>query len=119
MLRVFLGAALGQQEVVIAAGLAAGILAADGGARRVDGAAALFGIEEAADAAEMLIVLAAHGIGLVALDLGEFGARFLEGKAEMIGQPLDVALLEADHGVGAAIARALRTIVDGHDVISR
>ena len=37
-------------------------------------------IEEAADAAEMFVVLPAHSIGLVAIHLGEFLARILEGR---------------------------------------
>ena len=108
---VFLRIALGAQEIIIAAAFAAGIFAADGRPGRIDGAAARLGIEEAADAAIMLIRLAAHGIGLVAIHLGEFLARFLEAQPEMVGQALHIFLDEGDDRIGAAIARTFGTIV--------
>src|SRR6202012_4747077 len=98
------------------AAAAARIFAADGGPGLVDGAAALVGVEEAADLAEMHIGLAAHGIGLVAVHLGEFAARGLEAQPEVIGQPLHITLLERDQGIGAAIARTLRTVIGRHDL---
>ncbi len=108
---VFLCGALMAQEIEIAAGRAAGIFAADGGAGFIDGAAPGLGIEEAADAAIMLIRLAPHGIGFVAIHLGEFLARFLEAQAEMFSQPGHVFLGEGDDGIGATVTRAFRTIV--------
>src|SRR5438128_1136054 len=104
MVGIFLGIPLRHQEAVIAAA-ATGIIAADGGPGGVDGAAALVGVEEAADLAEMPVGLAPHGIGLLAVHLGELRARRLEAEAEMVGQPLHVALLQRDKGIGAAIAR--------------
>jgi len=89
---VFLGIAFRHQEAVVAAA-AARIFPADGGPRLIDGAAALFGIEEAADLAEMGVGLAAHGIGLVAIDLGKFLARGLEAQPEMAGKPLEAMAL--------------------------
>src|ERR1043165_3012107 len=86
MVGIFLGIPFRHQEAVIAAA-AARIFAADGGASAVNRAAALGGVEEAADLAEMPVGLAAHGIGLFAIHLGEFLARCLESQAEMIGQP--------------------------------
>jgi hypothetical protein len=63
----------------------------------------------------MLVILAAHGVRLVAFHLGEFLAGFLEAKAKMAGETLNVTLLEGNHGIGTAIARTFRTIIDGHD----
>src|SRR5689334_1959941 len=57
---VLLGDALEGEEVPVAAVVASRIVTADEGARLVDGAAALLGIEETADAAEMLVRLAPH-----------------------------------------------------------
>ena len=111
MLGVFLRIALGTQEIVIAAAFAARIFTADGGAGGVYGAASLLGIKEAADAAVMLIFLAPHGIGLVAIHLGEFPAGVLEPQAEMVSQALHVFLGQGDHGIRAAITRAFRTII--------
>src|SRR5258706_15453855 len=110
---VFLGVPLRHQESVIAASPAR-IFAADGGAGGVYRAAALIGVEEPADLAEMGVSLAPHGIGLFAVHLGELLARRLEAEAEMVGQPLHIALLERDQGIGAAIARAFRTIIGDH-----
>src|SRR5471032_2106902 len=110
---VFLRTALRHQEAVIAAA-AARIVPADGGAGFVDGAASLLDIEEAAGLAEMRVSLAPHGIGLFAIHLGELRGRGLKAQAEMIGQPLHVALLQGDQGVGTAIARTLRTIIGNH-----
>ena len=112
MLGIFLGRPFRQQEIIVAAGPAAGIFAANGRPRGVNRAAPRLGVEEAADAAEMLIRLAPHRIGLVGLDLGEFLARVFERQAEMVGQPLDIALLERNDGIGAAIARTFRAIID-------
>src|SRR5471032_2511117 len=108
---IFLRIALGAQEVVIAAAFAAGIFAADGGAGGIDGAAARLGVKEAADAAIMLIRLAPHGIGLVAIHLGEFAPRLFKAQPEMIGQALHVFLVEGDDGIGTTITGTFRTIV--------
>src|ERR1700761_6259657 len=110
---VFLGIALRHQEAVVAAATAR-IFAADGGARFIYGAAALLGVEEAADFPEMLVGLAAHGIGLFGIDLSELLARGRKGQAEIVRQPLHIALLERDQGIGTAIARTLCTIIGRH-----
>src|SRR3546814_18638978 len=60
VVRVFLGVALELQEFVVAAALAAGLLAADLWPRLIDRAAALVGVEDRADAAEVLVVLSAQ-----------------------------------------------------------
>ena len=112
---VFLGIPLGHQETVIAAA-AAGILAAYGGPGSIDGAATLVGIEELADLAEMLVGLAAHGIFRFFIHLGELLARRFKGQLEVLGQTLDVALVERDQGIRAAIARALRAIIESHEI---
>ena len=113
MVGVFLGIPLRHQERVIAA-TPAWILPADGGAGGIDRAAPLIGIEEAANLAEMVVGLAAHGIGLVAVDLGELLSRGFKVQAEVIGQPLHITLLERDQRIGTAIARTFRTIVRDH-----
>jgi hypothetical protein len=51
-----------------------------------------------------------------AIHLGEFLAGGFEAEAEMLGQPLHVTLVERDQGIGAAIARTLRTIIKAHGV---
>src|SRR6476469_3954409 len=101
---------LERQEVVVAAA-AAGIAAAHGWARLVDRAAALVGVEERADAAEMLVGLAANGI-LAAVPLDrELGLGLLEGEVEMLGKPLHVPLVEGDQRVGAAVTGALFAVI--------
>jgi len=92
---IFLRISFRHQEAVIAA-TAAGIFAADGGAGAINGAGALFDIEEAARLAEMRIGLAPHGIGLLAVHFGELLAGRFEAQAKMIGQALYVAFLERD-----------------------
>src|SRR5262245_15704979 len=88
--------ALERQEIVVAAAPIAGIAAAGSGAGRVDGAAPLVGVEEPADAAEVLILLAAHGV-LVAPALHcELGLGFVEGQVEVPCESLDVPLGEGD-----------------------
>src|SRR4051812_34039904 len=114
MVGVFLAIAFMLQEAVIAAGRAAGILAADGRPGGIDAAAARLGIEELANLAEMLIGLAPHGIGLLGIDLGIFFTGFLEGKTEMVGQPLNVLLGQGDQRVGTAITGAFGAII-AHD----
>src|SRR4051812_27741981 len=94
------------QEIVIAAGGTAWIFPANGRPRRINRATPRLGVEKAADTAKMLILLAAHGIGLVAINLGEFLTRLLEPQAEMVGQPLDVAFFEGDDRIRTTISRA-------------
>ena len=113
MAGVFLRIPLRHQEAVIAA-TAAGIFAADGGTGSVNGAGAFLGIEEAADFPEMGVGLAPHGIGFLAIHLGEFLAGRFKAKAEMIRQTLHVAFLKRDQGIGTAIARTFRTIIRYH-----
>ena len=108
---VFLRGAFVAQEVEIAAAFAAGIFAADGGAGFIDGATPGLGVEEAANAAIMLIRLAPHGIGLVAVHFGKFLPRVFEAEAEMLGQPGHIFLDERDDGIGTAVTRTLRAII--------
>ena len=46
----------------------------------------------------MLVGLAPHGIGLVAIHLGEFLARLLKAQPEMVGQPLTSFLVRGMTG---------------------
>ncbi len=109
-LLILLRTPLEGQEVVVAAA-ASRIASAGGGPRLVDGAPALFRIEEAAGAAEVRIGLAAHGIFVApALDR-ELGLCFLEAQAEMLGEPLHVALIERDERVAAAVAGTFLAVV--------
>jgi len=112
VLGIILGIALGREEIVVAA-TAAGVFAADGGTRCIDGAAARVGVEEAADAPEYLVILAAHRVFRAGLDLRELLSGLLKAQIEMLGQPFDVALGQLDQGIGTTIAGALRAIV--HD----
>src|SRR5262249_33073205 len=76
----------------------------------VDCAAALLGVEEPADAPEVLVLLAAHGILVtIALDR-ELGLGLVEAQIEVFGQPLHITLGEGDKRVGAAIPGALLAI---------
>src|SRR5262249_30748602 len=102
--------ALERQEIVVAAARA-GIAAAGGGPRLVDRAATLLGIEEAANPAEVHVLLAAHGILMTPALAGELGSGHLEAKGKVLGQPLDVALGQGNQGVGAAVAGALLAVV--------
>ena len=94
------------QEVVIAATFVPRIRAADFRPRLIDGAAALVGVEKAANAAEMLIGLAAHGIGLVPVHFGKFDAGGLKAQPEMLGKALHIAAVQGDYGIGTAISGA-------------
>src|SRR5207245_58609 len=107
---VLLGAPLEGQEVVIAAA-PAGEAAAQRWARLVNGAGPLLGVEEPAHPTEDVVLLAPQGILVIpALDR-ELGLRLPEAQAEVLRQPLHVALGDGDERVGAAVAGALLAIV--------
>src|SRR5260221_14409311 len=94
-------------------------VAAQRGARLVHAAAALLGVEEAADTAKQLVGLAPHGI-LVAPALDrELDLRLREGQVEMPRQPLHIALVERDERVGAAVAGTLLAVIHGVAVVPR
>ena len=112
MVRIFLCAALVRQEIVIATA-SNWIIAADRRPCLIDGAAALFGVEEAADAAEMVVGLAAHlefaAVLFVAVG-DELGFGFAEGQLEVFGKPLEIAPCHRDGtrcgGGGIGVQRA-------------
>ena len=110
-LGVVLGFALEREEVVVAAAAVAGIAAAGGGAGRIDGAAPFLGVEEPAHPAEVLVLLAAHGI-LVAPALDrELRLGLVEGEVEVLGKPFHIPLGQRDQRIGAAVARTFRAVV--------
>jgi len=112
VVRIVLGVTLRREEIVIATA-SAWKLAADRWTCGVDGAAALFCVEEAADAAKELVLLPAHRIFRADFDLRELLAGLFEGQIEMLGEAFDITLGQLDEGIGTAIAGTLRTIV--HD----
>src|SRR5262245_52664667 len=77
----------------------------------IDGATALLGVEEPADMAEVLVLLAPHGVFAPVRLLGERAPRLLEAHAMMARQPLDVPFVERDQRVRATIPGALATVV--------
>ena len=105
-----------RQEIVIAAAVTvARIVPARRGARLIDGAPALFGVEETADAAEIFVGLAPQGVLLAGIFLGEFCACFFEAEVKVLGQTLDVPFGHRYQWIGTSITGALGTIVrDGH-----
>jgi hypothetical protein len=111
---VLLAAALVHQEVIISATSSAWIFAAGGGAGVINRAAAFFGVEELADAAEVFVALAAHD-GFVAVGFARVAlGRGFDRHLEVLGEALHVALIERDDRIRAAVARAVQTIVLGH-----
>ena len=111
---VVLAAALVHQKIIVAAAAVAGIFAAGGGARMVDRAAPLFRVEELADAAVVFIALAAHQIFMAVAFAREALLRRVERQLEILGEAFDVALVERDDRIRAAVARALQTIIVSH-----
>src|SRR5262249_14138104 len=108
---IVLRPALEREEIVVATAAVAGIAAAGGGARRIYGAAALLGVEEAAEAAEGLILLAAHGVFVSPALGGEFCLCLPEAQIELLREPLHVALGERDQRIGAAVAGTFAAVV--------
>ncbi len=109
-LLVLLRTALEGEEVVIAAA-AARKAPAQAGAGLIHRAAALLGIEEAADAAEDLVRLAPHGVLGPPPFGGELAARLLEREVEVLGEPLHVTLGQPDERIRAAVSGAFLAIV--------
>ena len=108
---VVLAVPLEAEEIVIAAAALAGEGAADPRARFIDGAAAGLGVEEAADAAEMRILLSPHDATIAIFRGGEAALSFLIGHSEMAGDPGEIETRDHDHRIGAAIARAFEAII--------
>jgi predicted ATP-dependent serine protease len=106
-------ARLAMLQVVVAAAAGAGERAAYGGTRRVDGAAALLGIEEAADLAVQLVLLAPHGVLAAMLLLGKRPLGIIEGEIVMAGQPLDIPLIQGDERVGTAVTGTFPAVILG------
>lgn len=92
---VFLRSAFERQEVIVTAA-AAGITTAYRGSGLIDGAAPLFGIEELANPAEVLIGLPPHRILLTIAGGGILLLRLRKADTEMLCQPLHIPLLQRD-----------------------
>jgi hypothetical protein len=104
------------QELVVAAPLAVGEISADLRPCFIDRAAPRFGIEEAADRAEMLVGLVAQNARAVLVaPFGELLLRLGELQAEMPAKPLQVLIGDRNMRVGAAIGRAFQAVVVGLD----
>ena len=70
--------------------------------------------EELADATIVFIALAAHQILVTVTLAREALFRGLVFQAEMLGEAFDVALVEGDDRIRAAVSRAVRAIVLSH-----
>ena len=111
---VFLAAAFVHQKIIIPATAGAGIIAAGGRARVIDSAAAFFGVEELADAAEVFVSLAAHEVFITVAFARELGLRRFNRHLEVPRQAIDVALVQRNHRIRAAIAGAVQAVILGH-----
>ena len=111
---VVLAAPLMHQKIIVAAAAVAGIFAAGVRARFVDRAAPLLRIEELADTAVMFVALATHQIFVAVAFARETLLRRVERKLEILGEAFDVALVERDDRIRAAVARAFQTIIVSH-----
>ena len=107
-LRVVLHLALVHQKIVIpAAALFARVVAAVGGSRLINCAAAFFGIEELADAAEVRVLLAPHDVLAPVSRAREFFLRLLKRHVVMLGETLHVRLVQRNQRVRTAITGAI------------
>lgn len=96
---VVLAAPLMHQKIIVAAAAVSRIFTAGARASMIDRAAALFRIEELADAPVMLVALAAHQI-FVAVTLARVALlRRIERDLEIFREAFDVALIERDHRI--------------------
>src|SRR5689334_19202450 len=95
------------QEVVVAAVRSVGVLVAHAGARLVDRAAASLEVEEHARAAEDLVLVVTKDL-LPVDHLCEAALRRLFVDAEVFRETFEVALLDDDAFVRAAVRGALR-----------
>jgi hypothetical protein len=108
---VVLRISLEAQEIVIAAIGDAGIFTAHRRSRLVNGAATGFRVEELADLAIILVLLAAHDPLITVAGLEIFLLEGLGAHVEMLGEPREITLADGDRGIRAAIAGALKAIV--------
>src|SRR5262249_26952987 len=99
---IFLLASLPFQKVVIPAAVPVGIFVADAGPRLVDRAAPFFLVQEHADRAVDVVLLMTQHL-LVLHDLREALARRLDVDLVMLRQPVEVALVDDDPVVTAAV----------------
>lgn len=111
---VVLAAALVHQEIIISAAAVAGVIAARGGTRLIDRAAAFLGVEELADAAVDFIALAAHQVFVAVAFAREAPFRRVVFQREMLGEAFDVALIQRDNRIRTAISRTVEAIVVSH-----
>ena len=102
------------EKVVVAAMLLGGVFAAGRGAGGVNGAAASLGVEELANAAEVLIGFALQAVLPAVRHFGKALLGRCEIQGEMLRQPFHVPPGDRDHGVGAAEAGAFGAVVAGH-----
>ena len=112
-LRIILAPAFKHQEVIVAAASIAREGAAHRWPCRVDGAATLFSIEKAADAAKVLVTFSSHGIFSAMSFAGERFLGFVKTHVVMFGQAFHIALVECNQRIRTTIAWTFLAIVHG------
>ena len=110
-LRILLRLAFESEEIPVATVVFAGEFAAGQRAGFVDGAAAVGGIKELADFAEVLVGLAAHHppVALNCLEIFLLGLR--ERQAKMFGDAGGIAVFHFNDRIRTAIAWAFQAII--------
>ena len=112
---VVLGAPLVHQKVVVtAAAVIAWIIAAGGGTRLINRAAALFGIEELADPPEVLVAFPAHQILVAVAFARKALLRGGERDPEIFRKAFDIALRQRDDRIRAAVSGTVQTFIVSH-----
>jgi hypothetical protein len=82
----------------------------------INGAAALFGVEEPADPPEVFVGLAAQAEFAAVCLLCEALLGRIEIDIKMLSEPLDVTAVDGNDRIGAAEPWAFRAIVRGHAI---
>lgn len=103
------------EEIVVAAAFELGVFVTDGRPGVVDRAAAGLGIEEHADAAVDLVFLMPENL-FAFRGFREALAGHFDVDVEMLRQAIEIALVDDDPVVAAAIRRAFRTVVRSHQM---
>jgi hypothetical protein len=75
---------------------------------------ALLGVEELTDAPKVRVCFPPHDVFVAMRRAREASLGRFIGKIEVLGEALDIPLVQGDHGVGAAVAGALQAIVERH-----